>query len=130
MDGAAGWRALRSELLAVAVGAVAGASLRWGINELISVGPGAFPAATLVVNLTGCLLAGIAAARLARRSAAWLLVVTGFLGGLTTFSAFAAETRQLLDGGRPATAGAYVAASVAGGLAAAQLGRQIGRARP
>ncbi len=109
--------------LIVAVGAAAGASIRWSVGELIEREPGGFPWATLLVNLAGCLLAGIALRRLARGSDRWLAGTTGFLGGLTTMSAFAVETREMWTAERPLTACAYVIVSVAGALAAIEIGR-------
>ena len=109
---------------AVAVGAVAGSALRWGTGAAIDAQPGEFPTATLLVNLLGCLLVGVAARRVRPGSLAWLGLVTGGLGGLTTFSAFAVETRALLAGGRGWAAATYVVASVAGGVGAAALARR------
>jgi CrcB protein len=51
----------------------------------------------------------------------------GFLGGFTTFSTFSVQVVLEVDGGRPETAIAYVAASVIGGIAAAALGYLLGR---
>jgi CrcB protein len=118
---------LRAACSVVALGAVAGSTLRWAASESIGTRPGAFPAATLLVNLIGCLLVGIAATRIRRGSLIWLALVTGGLGGLTTYSAFAVETRALIDDGHGWTAAAYVVASLTGGLGAAALAR---RGRP
>ena len=107
----------------VAVGGAAGAAARWGVAEAIHAEPGSFPWATLLVNLVGCALIGLAARHLVRASDRWMLGVTGLLGGLTTYSTFAVETRDLVDAGRPAAALAYVAASVVGGLAAVEISR-------
>lgn len=102
--------------VAVGVGAGLGAGGRWGVGELT--GPGGFPWATLLVNLLGAALIGWAAARLVRGTVAWAFVVTGLLGGFTTASAFAEDTRRLLADGRPALATTYVAASVLGAVVA------------
>ena len=110
--------------VAVAAGAAAGSTLRWAAGEALGGPPGEFPTATLLVNLVGCVLVGVAATRLRRGSLAWLGLVTGGLGGLTTYSAFAVETRALLGDGHAWTAGAYVAVSVAGGLGGAALARR------
>lgn len=100
----------------VAVGAALGASGRWWIGErLASEG---FPWATLLVNVVGCAAIGWCAIRLERGTVRWYLVVTGLLGGFTTASAFAVETRQLVADGRPVVATLYVTASVGLGLAA------------
>lgn len=113
---------MRSYML-VAVGGATGASLRWGIGESLSGTPGVFPFATLLVNIVGCVLIGIAARTLVRGSDRWMLGVTGLLGGLTTYSTFATETRALLDTGHSGQALLYVAASTVAGLAATELAR-------
>jgi CrcB protein len=109
--------------MAVAAGAAAGSTLRWAAGEAIGPRPDEFPTATLLVNLVGCVLVGVAATRVRRGSLAWLGLVTGGLGGLTTYSAFAVETRVLLGDGHAWTAAAYVTASLAGGLGGAALAR-------
>lgn len=106
---------------AVAIGAVLGATTRWWLGDVLR--NDGFPWATLLVNLAGCALVGWCAIRLQRGTAAWYFVVTGCLGGMTTASAFAVETRQLVDDGRVAMAIAYVSISVAGGLAAVATSR-------
>lgn len=114
---------MRRSLL-VAVGGVLGASARWAASEALPRTGAAFPWATLTVNLIGCLLIGVAARHLVRGSDRWLALVVGVLGGLTTFSTFAAETRELVDADRPALALLYVAASVVGGAAATEIARE------
>ena len=113
---------MRSYVL-VAVGGAVGASVRWQVGELIVRDPGEFPWATLIVNIVGCVLAGLAARRLLAGSDRWIAVVTGLLGGLTTYSAFAHETRGLLDAGHAGQALVYVAASMVGGLTAVEIAR-------
>lgn len=105
-------------LLIVAVGGALGATARRGAGELVGVTRSGFPWATFVVNIVGCLLIGLATRRLVRGSDAWLGIVVGLLGGFTTFSAFAVETRALLDDGRGVTALVYVGASLVVGLVA------------
>lgn len=107
--------------LAVAVGAALGASMRWGTGRLLATD--GFPWATLLVNLAGCAVVGAAAIRLRRGTDLWYFTVTGVLGGLTTASAFAVETRELVVDGRPLQASAYVVASVVGGIALASATR-------
>jgi CrcB protein len=109
--------------LVVATGASIGASIRWAAGEAITRPPGSFPWATLLVNLVGCVLIGAAARHLTRTSWRWFAGVTGLLGGLTTYSTFAVETRELVDAGRGGAALAYVAVSVIGGLAAVEVAR-------
>lgn len=108
--------------LAVAAGAVVGASLRWWIAELLATD--GFPWATLLVNVVGCALIGWCAFALRRGTPAWYAVVTGGLGALTTMSAFAAETRALAADGRGAAAVLYVLVSTVGGLTAASGARR------
>ncbi len=108
----------------VAVGGAVGAAARWVMGELLDHSPGDFPWATLLVNLAGCALIGLAARHLGRGTDRWMFLVTGVLGGLTTYSTFAAETRDLLAVQRPALALAYVAVSVVGGLVATEAVRR------
>lgn len=113
---------MRAYLL-VAVGGAVGAAARWGVGEAIDRQPSAFPWATFLVNVVGCLVIGVAARHLVRGSDRWLAVVTGFLGGLTTYSTFANETRELLDAGRGGMALLYVASTVVIGVAATEFAR-------
>jgi len=88
--------------LAVGVGAALGAWLRWGLSALPS-WLGSLPLGTLLANLAGSYLVGVAVAFFQAHPALppeWrLLVVTGFLGGLTTFSTFSAESMLMLQRG-------------------------------
>ena len=88
-------------VVAVGVGAALGAWLRWWLGALLnSVWP-ILPLGTLVANLLGGYLVGVAVAFFAQHSGLppeWrLLVITGFMGGLTTFSTFSAEVVGLLQ---------------------------------
>jgi fluoride exporter len=89
--------------LAVGAGAAFGAWLRWGLSVWLNAFHNALPLGTLIANLGGGFLIGIAVAFFERYPALpveWrLLVVTGFLGGLTTFSTFSAESMILLQRG-------------------------------
>jgi fluoride exporter len=109
---------LQSSLL-VALGGGLGAWLRFAAGRLI--GAGAFPWATLGVNLLGSFAMGLLAGWLARdgnHAEGWrLLLGVGLLGGFTTFSAFSMEMAQLIQRGALASAGLYAAASVLGGIA-------------
>lgn len=86
----------------------------------------AFPYGTLAVNVVGCFLIGMLAARTnALSNDARLLLMTGVLGGFTTFSAFGLETVNLLRKGAWVMASGYVAASVIGGMLAVMLGLYV-----
>jgi len=117
------------EAAVVAVGTAVGATARWGVGELGGLDPtlGEFPWATLLVNVAGCFLIGVAAARLS--GLARVGVATGVLGGFTTMSAFAVEANQLADANEPVFAAVYVVASMALGVGAAWLARQLATPR-
>src|SRR6516164_5087573 len=87
-------------LLAIAVGAVLGAWTRWFLGVFLNPLFPTLPLGTLAANLVGGLLMGFAMELLTRHAVlpaeARLLVTTGFLGGLTTFSTFSAEVVTLL----------------------------------
>lgn len=113
--------------LAVAAGAALGALARWQAGLLFNARWAGFPLGTLLVNLVGGLLIGIALEWFARQphEVLKLLLVTGFLGGLTTFSAFSGESLALLRHGAFGMALAHTAAHVLGSLAAAWLGMRL-----
>ena len=105
-------------VVAVLLAGAAGAVLRY-LASLVLAGR-RFPWAVLVVNVAGSLLAGAAAAAL--EGDARLILLTGFCGGLTTFSALSVETVQLVLDGRTRVAALSVAANLVAGIAAAALG--------
>lgn len=113
-------------VLAISLGAALGALLRWGLAVGLNGLFPTLPPGTLLANLVGGYLVGVAVALFAHQSALppeWrLFVVTGFLGGLTTFSTFSAEVAHLLQQGRLAWALGAVAAHVLGSLAATLAG--------
>ena len=122
-------------LLAVGAGGFVGSILRYKMSGLIlhhALGT-RLPTATLAVNVLGCLLAGALAGWAEARSTypgglgqmARLLLITGFCGGFTTFSAFGLETMHLLRRHSPAVAGLNVVLSVLGGLGGIWLGWRI-----
>jgi len=90
------------------------------------------PWATLAVNWLGCLMVGLIYGWVSDRWFMGLhmkhLLVTGFLGGFTTFSAFSVETILLLRRGETLLAWGYVLASVAGGLVLAWAGERVSAA--
>ena len=118
------------EMALVAAGGALGAAARYGVAESFPVASSTFPATTLAVNLTGAFALGLLLEHLLRRGRAhgWirLLVGIGVLGSFTTFSTFAVEVAGLLRDGEATIAGGYVAASVAGGIAACFAGLAVG----
>ena len=108
------------ELGSVFIGGVAGALARAGVAEALPHDPGHWPWATLLVNVAGAFVLGWVVARAYRRE----LIGQGFCGALTTFSTFQLELLRMLDDGRLGLALAYAAASLALGVAAAELGRR------
>jgi CrcB protein len=113
-------------LLAVALGAAFGAWLRWVLGMWLNPATGNLPIGTLAANLIGGFLVGIAVAAFADRTEiapAWrLFIITGFLGGLTTFSTFSAESVALLMRGSYGWALAHAGAHLFGSLALTALG--------
>jgi CrcB protein len=117
------------QALAVAAGAAVGALLRWAAGLWLNTPGSALPLGTLLVNCVGGLLIGMALVYFQRmpNEVLRLLLVTGFLGGLTTFSAFSAESLGLLQRGLWAQALGHTGAHVLGALACAALGFKIAR---
>ena len=107
-------------ILAISVGAVVGALLRWQLGTRLNAIFPTIPLGTLVANLIGAYVIGLAIAFFASFSALapeWrLLVITGFCGGLTTFSTFSAELMTLLQQGRISWALGIVATHVMGSV--------------
>ncbi len=118
------WQGADVGYLLAGLGGALGALGRWGIEEAVPAADWPWP--TLLVNLTGCLLLGVLLGLLAERrpeaTGLRTFVGAGVLGGFTTFSAFAVETVDLLRAGAVSAAGAYVLASVAGGVLAVAIG--------
>ncbi|MGR9172517.1 fluoride efflux transporter CrcB [Rhizobium sp. KDH_Rht_773_N] len=105
------------QALLVAVGGAIGSLLRYyvGLGSVRLMGP-SFPWGTLTVNVVGCFVIGVFAEMIARRFDAStelrLLLITGFLGGFTTFSAFSLDAITLFERGEILAGGIYIAASV------------------
>ncbi len=121
--------------LLAALGGALGALARWGVAEALPHQDAGWPWATLLVNLTGCLLIGVLTGVLANRSPepAWArpFLGVGVLGGYTTYSAFAVEVVVLADAGALPAALGYVLASVLGGVLAVAAGvRAVRRGSP
>jgi CrcB protein len=119
-------------LALVAIGGALGALARYGVSRTLEGTGGAFPVATLAVNLSGALLLGFISVFLVDRlevSAALRNGINvGVIGAYTTFSTFSLETVTLAQEGRGAQAAAYVAISIAGGLALVWLGQRLAQA--
>lgn len=113
-------------LLAVFVGAGLGACARYGLGDWLNRWGSPMPLGTLAANLIGGYFVGVAIALLSWRSdlsPLWrLFIITGVLGGLTTFSTFSAEVIASLERGQPGWALATAAAHLAGSLALTALG--------
>ena len=107
-------------VIAVCVGASLGALLRWWLGSQLNSFFPAIPPGTLAANLVGGYVGGIAIAFFATYSAIapeWrLLIITGFCGGLTTFSTFSAELVTLLQQGRSLWAFGAAAAHLGGSV--------------
>jgi CrcB protein len=117
--------------LLVFIGGGLGAAARHGVNRagLALLGPG-FPWWTLIVNVAGSfaigLLAGLFGAMETGHNAR-LFLITGFLGGFTTFSAFSLDALALWERGAPLQAGFYIVGSVIMSLLAAAVGLMLSR---
>jgi len=115
-----------NSILAISLGASLGAVLRWLLGTTLNTLFPTIPPGTLAANLIGGYLIGIALAFFANQPALapeWrLLIITGFLGGLTTFSTFSAEVTSLLQQGRLTWAAAAISLHVCGSLAMTLLG--------
>ncbi len=112
--------------VAVALGGASGASARYAVSlSFSSVGKG-FPWPTLCVNIAGCLAAGFLTSLLVFRVnpvPLWqLFVITGFLGGFTTFSAFSVDTLRLVQAGATDIAAINVVVNLVGSLMAVSIG--------
>jgi CrcB protein len=115
-----------NSVIAISVGASFGAVARWMLGSALNALFPTMPLGTLAANLLGGYLIGVAIAYAANNAALpaeWrLFVITGFLGGLTTFSTFSAEVTTLLQQGRFVWAGAQIAVHVVGSVTMTILG--------
>ena len=118
--------------LAVGAGAALGAWLRWGLSVALNHLSPNLPLGTLAANLIGGYLVGVAVEVLVHHSLLtpeWrLFIITGFLGGLTTFSTFSAEAVGLLSRHEYGWAVALIGAHLAGSLLLTVLGMMTVRA--
>jgi len=115
-----------NSLLAISLGASAGAILRWLLGISLNTIFPDIPPGTVLANLLGSYLIGIAIVVLANNptiAPEWrLFVITGFLGSLTTFSTFSAEVMNLLQHGRVALAFGAIGIHLIGSLLMTLLG--------
>ncbi|MCS6840827.1 MAG: fluoride efflux transporter CrcB [Roseiflexus sp.] len=122
-------------IIAIAVGAAIGANLRYGLSLWAAQRWGAsFPYGTLIVNVVGSFLIGLvltlATTRLSLSDPVRLLIVTGLLGGFTTFSSLSFEAYSLIMSGSWRAAGIYLASSFGLGMASVFLGVGVARLLP
>lgn len=118
--------------IAVAIGGAFGCTARYGLTQLIQLVWGRnFPTATLVINVLGSFILGFlffeTLERLTMAPALRAAILTGGLGGFTTFSTFMVESVLLVEDGRPGGAILYLALSIVLGLAAAVAGGLLSR---
>ena len=116
-------------LCAVMLGGSLGAALRWGLSVTMNHRWSAMPLGTWLANLLGGFLVGVAVAWFSKHAdmdPAWrLFVITGLLGGLTTFSSFSAEVVSMLQNERYQWALATVALHVLGSLLMTVIGIRL-----
>lgn len=120
------------DLAVVALGGAIGSVARYGVGMAVAAAiPSAFPWGILIVNVVGCLTIGVLGEwfTLTKLAPEWwrLLLVTGFLGGLTTFSSFGYDTYRQLSIAEYGAALANIAANVTLGLTAVWIGVVIVR---
>ncbi len=113
-------------VVALACGGAAGAVARYAVSLAMPATPGQFPWGTFTINVTGSFVLGfllvLLLERFPRGRLARPVIGTGFLGAYTTFSTYMVDAVQLVHGGHPATAAAYVLGSLAAGLLAVWAG--------
>jgi fluoride exporter len=121
----------RPVLCVVGVGGALGSAARWALSGAVSHSPSGIPWGTFVENVSGALLLGALMVFVLERwtSSRYVrpFLGVGVLGGYTTFSTYVLETRDLLAGGRPEVALAYLFGSLVAGVVAVAAG--VGLAR-
>ena len=119
-------------LAVIAAGGALGAIARYGVGLALPHGDGAFPLGTFLINVVGCLLIGALIVVITEWTQAHPLVrpflVTGILGGFTTFSTYAVDAEQLVAAGRVGTAAAYIVGTLAAAVVATWAGIRLARA--
>jgi CrcB protein len=110
----------RTAIVAVAAGGAIGAVIRYGATLAVPETAGHFPWTTFTINVTGCFLLALLPASRTIREHPWLppALGTGVLGGFTTMSAHAVQTRGLADRGDAWAAGLYLFGTLAAALLA------------
>lgn len=120
------------EVIMVGIGGAAGSILRYLSTQLVQkYYNGHFPLATFTINVLGCLLIGVLIGYFSKTQLLqndWkLLLITGFCGGYTTFSAFASENLNLINNNQIGLAIFYIALSVFLGIGAVWIGLLLSR---
>lgn len=119
-------------MAAIAAGGALGALARYGVGLALPHSGGTFPLGTFLINVAGCLLIGALIVVVTEWTQAHVLVrpflVTGILGGFTTFSTWAVDSEQLLATGHAGPAAANIAGTLAAALAATWAGMRLARA--
>ena len=115
-----------TKLVAIGLGAAGGAWIRWGLGLIFNATLKNIPLGTFLANLVGGFLIGVAVEFFSHNtqlSPEWkLLIITGFLGGLTTFSTFSLESVQLIQSGRVGWAAILIGIHVFGSILMTVLG--------
>ena len=115
-----------TKLVAIGLGAAGGAWIRWGLGLIFNATLKNIPLGTFLANLVGGFLIGLAVEFFSHNtqlSPEWkLLIITGFLGGLTTFSTFSLESVQLIQSGRVGWAAILIGIHVFGSILMTVLG--------
>jgi CrcB protein len=114
--------------LLVALGGAIGSTLRFLASLLIKGSSVSFPVSTLGVNIIGCFAIGMLGRVFVAEGSGHFLrlfLITGLLGGFTTFSAFSYETVEMIRNGKSYFAIVYICSSVIGGVVAVVLGMRL-----
>lgn len=112
-------------MLLVALGGAVGSVVRYLVGKMVE---SSFPWATLLVNIVGSVIIGVLVGLVSRAVLSAdmkLMLMTGFCGGLTTFSTFANESLGMMKAGNVALAAVYVAVSVALGILGVWMGMKL-----
>ena len=124
-------RAPRSVLAAISAGGAIGALCRWALGTAFPAAPTGFPWATLVINVSGCLLIGMLMVLVTdvftRQRLLRPFLGVGVLGGYTTFSTYVVDIQRLFSGGAGRTGLLYLAVTVVAAVVAAQIGITVTR---